>query len=180
MSATRTQLLDAATTVLLDQGAAHLSLAAVAAEAGVSKGGLLYHFPSKRALVEGLVDRMVADFDAALETGSGPGSTTRAYLQHSVSATGETAADPRRDAAILAALLVEPASLRPLRDRYAAWQERLTDDGVDPAVATLVRLVADGWWLAEILDLAPPDAATGAQLGAVIERILTDGTRDAP
>ena len=39
-------------------GAAALTLDAVAAEAGVSKGGVLYHFGSKRALIDGLLDAL--------------------------------------------------------------------------------------------------------------------------
>ena len=50
-------LLDAAETVVARQGFANLTLDAVAAEAGISKGGLLHHFPSKDRLVEGLVAR---------------------------------------------------------------------------------------------------------------------------
>ncbi|PTE20023.1 TetR/AcrR family transcriptional regulator, partial [Cereibacter changlensis JA139] len=43
--ATRRRLLDAADQLSRTVGPARLSLEAVAAEAGVSKGGLLYHFP---------------------------------------------------------------------------------------------------------------------------------------
>ncbi|MFG1685948.1 hypothetical protein ACGFNP_37690 [Nonomuraea sp. NPDC049269] len=31
------------------------------------------------------------------------------------------------------------AGLAPLRERFAAWQARLADDGIDPAAATAVR-----------------------------------------
>ena len=41
---TRKRLLDAAAAVVRRDGAGALTLDAVAAEAGVSKGGLLYHF----------------------------------------------------------------------------------------------------------------------------------------
>ncbi|MDO8275460.1 MAG: TetR/AcrR family transcriptional regulator, partial [Serpentinimonas sp.] len=47
MKDTRNALLEATNTVILRDGIAHLTLEAVAKEAGVSKGGLLYHFPSK-------------------------------------------------------------------------------------------------------------------------------------
>ena len=41
----------------LTSGAVHLTLDAVAERAGVSKGGLLYHFPSKESLLQAMVDR---------------------------------------------------------------------------------------------------------------------------
>ncbi len=43
----RSALLDAAERVVLRDGAGQLTMDAVAAEAGVSKGGVLYAFPSK-------------------------------------------------------------------------------------------------------------------------------------
>ncbi|MFD0884645.1 TetR/AcrR family transcriptional regulator, partial [Streptosporangium algeriense] len=60
------RLLDAAAEVLLTEGAGSLTLEAVARRAGVSKGGLFYHFPTKQALVAGMVERLVGAFDAAL------------------------------------------------------------------------------------------------------------------
>lgn len=58
-------ILDAADTVLLRKGARGLTIDAVAAEAGLSKGGVLHHFASKDALVAALVERKLA----ALRTG---------------------------------------------------------------------------------------------------------------
>ncbi len=46
-SAKRLLILDAASRVVLDKGASALTLESVAEQAGISKGGLLYHFPTK-------------------------------------------------------------------------------------------------------------------------------------
>ena len=46
----RRKILEAAAKLADDTGPGSLSLEAVAKEAGISKGGLLYHFPSKAAL----------------------------------------------------------------------------------------------------------------------------------
>ena len=54
----REKVLDAFETVLLAEGERGATLDATAREAGVSKGGLLYHFASKEALVAGLLERM--------------------------------------------------------------------------------------------------------------------------
>ena len=58
---------------------------AVAAAAGVTKGGLFHHFGSKQALIEGLfadlLARVDAEIDAAIEADPKPrGSFTRAYV----------------------------------------------------------------------------------------------------
>ena len=64
---TRNAILDAANRVLVEQGAERFTLESVAAEACVSKGGLLYHFASKNALITGMMERSMALVDAALE-----------------------------------------------------------------------------------------------------------------
>ena len=56
--AARAKLLDAFATILIEQGERAATIEAVATAAGVSKGGLLYHFGSKDALVEGLLERL--------------------------------------------------------------------------------------------------------------------------
>ena len=56
-AARRDQLLDAAERVVRRDGVARLTLDAVAAEAGTSKGGLLYHFASRDALITAMVGR---------------------------------------------------------------------------------------------------------------------------
>ena len=76
----RAQLLDAALAVIRRDGAQALTLDAVAAEAGVSKGGVLYHFATKRALIDGLVDRWLDDFEARLGR-PGPRGRLRARVR---------------------------------------------------------------------------------------------------
>lgn len=187
MSDTRARLLDAATDVLLRDGAQALTLEAVAKRARVSKGGLFYHFPTKQALIAGMVERFVAQFTAALDAaGSEPGAATRVYLtasippeasaagpaDHTTTGFGALALADRATAALFAAALVDPDMLVPLREVYATWQRRLENDGIDPAVATAVRLAVDGWWLARLADLAPPDAGLHERVYAVLTDLI--------
>src|SRR5687768_15624169 len=51
VSPARERILEAAERVVGDVGAARMTLEGVAQAAGVSKGGLLYHFPTKEALL---------------------------------------------------------------------------------------------------------------------------------
>ncbi len=177
MADTRTKLLDAAAQVLLEQGAQALTLDAVAKRAGVSKGGLLYHFASKHALTAALVDRTVQQFDRALaEAGDEPGAATRIYLSATVPAdhpggAGVPGAD-RVAAAVLAAALVDPEALQPLRTMFARWQQRLDNDGIDPAVATAVRLAADGWWFSQLFGLAPPEPGRHESVHTLLNQLV--------
>jgi AcrR family transcriptional regulator len=172
---TRARLLDAATDVLLHDGAQALTLDAVAKQAQVSKGGLLYHFPTKQALIAGMVDRLVGHFDTALaQAGDEPGAATRVYLTATVEQqpTAAGSAADRTTAALLAAAIVEPEALAPLREIYEAWQRRLENDGIDPAVATAVRLAVDGWWLSRLVNLAPPTRGLHERVYTVLTDLI--------
>jgi AcrR family transcriptional regulator len=74
------ELLDAALSLFVERGYAHTSVAQIARAAGVSKGAVYLYFPSKQALLEGLVKRAVRPVStaalAALHTK--PGSTRTA------------------------------------------------------------------------------------------------------
>ncbi|MAE95561.1 MAG: TetR family transcriptional regulator [Deltaproteobacteria bacterium] len=156
----RERVLDAAEQRLLDHGPAGLVLDAVAEQAGVSKGGLLYHFPSKDALVAGLTERMLSGFDevqevAAAAEPSPEGAWTRAYLRSTVTAKGEPADDSARlMAGLLACMGGDAARLDSVRERFREWHGRIEKkDGIDPVAAIIVRLAADGLWLSSLLGL---------------------------
>jgi AcrR family transcriptional regulator len=69
---TRERILFGAEEVVLRDGVAHLTLEAAANEAGISKGGILYHFGTRAALVAAMVERLSSRFDEDLEReGSG-------------------------------------------------------------------------------------------------------------
>ncbi|MFT5683795.1 MAG: AcrR family transcriptional regulator [Myxococcota bacterium] len=155
---TRRGLLDAAERLVDQHGAARLTLAGVAKEAGVSKGGLLYHFGTKDELIAAMLDRRFARFDdnraSKVASDANPtGREARAYLL----ATAEEK-DPEAAAGLLAAVANNLDLLRPLQERYAVWQQALSEDeGLSAEQATVVRLIADGLWLSELMGFAPPD-----------------------
>jgi AcrR family transcriptional regulator len=165
---TRDRLLDAAARLLL-RDPSKLTLDAVAQEAGVSKGGLLYHFSSKSQLLDAVVDRWEASFQADIDAAADgePGGWIRAYA----GVSARDLADPHTreiDSGILAVLALQPERLETVRARYEGWQERIVDDGIDPIDATIVRLAADGLWFSELLGLAPPAEGLREQ---VLERL---------
>jgi AcrR family transcriptional regulator len=160
----RVQLLDAAIAVIRRDGAAALTLDAVAAQAGVSKGGVLYHFASKRALIDGLLSRWLDDFEAQL--------TGEDLLTAYVRACDLSAADPDHSASefgLLAGMIEEPEVLEVARERYAEWMARMLADAGDPVDAWLVRLAADGLWYSDLLGIAAPQ---GADRRRLMERLV--------
>jgi AcrR family transcriptional regulator len=159
----RDRILDAAEQRLLGRGQAGLVLAEVAREAGCSKGGLLYHFPSKEALVDGITDRMLDNFDRiqrdlAAEDDAAVGTWSRAYLDSTVTSEGEPAdGSAQLMAGVMAQVGSNSEKLAALRERFRSWHERLCDDGLDEETAVIVRLAADGLWLSAMLGLPTPD-----------------------
>lgn len=172
---TRVRLLDAAEALILEAGPTALVLDEVARRAEVSKGGLLYHFASKRALVDGLLERLIERLQSeqeaqAAEEADEPGGWTRAYLDSTVAADGSPADE---SAHLLASLLVnfgeDRDALDPLRTAFGRWQDEIQKDAIDPVEATIVRLAADGLWMSQLLGLKPLPAKLGR---AVIGRLV--------
>jgi AcrR family transcriptional regulator len=64
---TQAKLLCAASGVIKVSGYEGLTLEAVAHHAGVSKGGLLYHYPSKESLVAALIASQIEIFEGRLQ-----------------------------------------------------------------------------------------------------------------
>ncbi len=152
-STTRHDLLQSAGKIILEQGSSSLTLDSVAQAAGVSKGGLLYHFPNKQALVEALCDHLLSDFDHDLEQriAADPNQDSGTWLRAFVRATFDPD-QPHLDnsMAILAALATDPGLLEPVRRRFQHWQDRL-ETTTDPTTSTIIRLAADGLWFADLL-----------------------------
>jgi len=151
-------IIGAANRIVRRDGVARLTIEAVAREAGLSKGGVLYHFPSKDALVQGMIGALLADFEQAVrDTAARDAAPTGRFLRAYVLASA-MGAPPLDDpaGALIAALATDPALLEPVRRRYAVWQAELEANGPPPALAMVVRLAADGLWFADLLGLAPP------------------------
>ncbi|MGW0181216.1 TetR/AcrR family transcriptional regulator [Nocardia sp. NPDC003345] len=82
---TRRAILDAAERLLHDRGS-KVSLADIAAAAGVTKGGLMHHFPSRPALILGVFEhgiaRMWEEVRVHIDLSENrPGKFTRGYVR---------------------------------------------------------------------------------------------------
>jgi AcrR family transcriptional regulator len=154
---TRRHVLDAASELVALEGAAKLTLDAVAERVGLSKGGILHHFATKDSLIAAMIESVVAQFELDLgrhmQGETGPGSFARAFLRACLDPDGALTRTLKVSAGILAAVAINSALLAPLRRRYDDWRGRLEDDGIDPAIAELVRTAADGLWLGNVLEL---------------------------
>ena len=168
----RERLLDSAEAVLAEHGSQGLTLAAVAAHAGVSKGGLLYHFSTKDALITALIDRLIAGFDEQIESFrlERPGWYTRAYVEATFAVLTARDADvARRRWAAACAAATDPELRKPFAEAQHRWLNEGLDEEPDPELSQLARLAADGLWEAAELD---PALLGPERLRALRERLL--------
>ena len=174
----RGALLDAAEAVVARQGVANLTFDAVAAEAGMSKGGLLHHFRSKDRLVEALVARAAESWRACWmgsyeRAPEGPGRMTRGLLNHCLSDTQTWTEQLRRSSsAVFAALAQNPSLIEPMRAVYVDLHRRIAEDGLPPGVGEAVVTAIDGLWLYWVLGLVPVDQDLMRRLRAAFEEML--------
>jgi len=156
---TREQILDAANAVVALKGVANLTLEEVAREAGLSKGGVLYHFPSKEALTAAMIERFIRRFDDAMTEVAARdpverGSYTRAYVRVSMGdIPGGTDLIDRVNGSLTAALANYPERLAPVREQGARSQKLVANDGLDPILASIIRFAIAGMWLGENFNL---------------------------
>ena len=184
----RDRLLDAAEAVVARQGVANLTFDAVAAEAGMSKGGLLHHFRSKDRLIEGMVTRAAENWRACWmgsyeRAPEGPGRMTRGVLHHCLSDTQTWTEQLRRSsAAVFAALAQNPSLIEPMRAVYVDLHRRIAEDGLPPGVGETVVTAIDGLWLYWVLGLVPVDQDLMHRLRAALEDMLARSkvTRSLP
>ncbi len=172
---THRALLDAANRIVQKYGVEHLTLELTAEEAGISKGGLLYHFPTKEALIKGMIqdylERFTAEFNAtAQEDGpSSAGRWTRAYLKTTYE---DNQRNPSMSSGLLAAVATNPALLSPMQQTFGEWVELLEKDGIDPTRAQIIRLAVDGLWMVELFGLAPPDPEMRQKVFQVLNAMI--------
>lgn len=141
--------MEAAGAIAASQGLEALTLEGVARRAGVSKGGLLHHFPSRRALVEGLCADLYARWDEEIARYMqadpvAEGRFTRAYVR-TVTAGSYSPFDIR----LVGALVMTMNTDEGLREQWALWLAGyLARDGEGTVARRMARAAADGLWLA--------------------------------
>ncbi len=170
---TRAHILAAAAELAKEKGAAHISIEAIAERAGLSKGGLLYHFPRKDALIQALVEQHMAEIDAVLadiEAKSGQ-RPTNAVARALVELTGDKICGHKGKLdGILMALAENPHFLDPMRAHEKRIIERIRRTAADRDLSLIALLVVEGIRSLHLFDM---DDLDDTECAAVLERLLT-------
>ena len=156
----RNRIIAAAEALALERGPGNISIEAVAARAGFSKGGVLYHFRTKADLLEALVschiDASRDLVEESLARRSGPNALAEALIDAHRRMTAEPKPAP---SGVLAAVAEHPDFLEPLRAHQKEVVARLRSESSDPDLATMSYLALEGLKALHLFgfDLLDPD-----------------------
>jgi AcrR family transcriptional regulator len=169
-ASTRETILESANALVRDEGVGNLTLDAVAAHAGVSKGGLLYHYPNKDSLIEGMIEHSLVLFEQEVDrradaSPDGNGRWLRAFVEVTIEARPEH----HPGSSILAAAATNPSLLAPVSTYFDRWHQRAISDHCHPIVASVVRLASDGLWFADMFTTTAP---AGRERQEILQHML--------
>lgn len=173
----RQQILDAALHLVRDVEGRAITLDAVAREVGLSKPGLMYHFPTKRALMLGIVEHVADCWEEAMLVKLGrprEQGTTRDRIR----AYAQVALDGHFDRADFA-VFTDAAYKDFLTEAWVSRMEPWFTIGDDVptrerGAVVAARLMADGYWVADATDLFRPTRGERRQLLALVEDLLAE------
>jgi AcrR family transcriptional regulator len=158
------ELLDAALTLFVEKGYAHTSVAEIARKAGVSKGALYLYFPSKQALLEGLVKRAVAPVAARVMQATGlTTGDMRVTLRAILTIVATALSDPKTFA--VPKIVIREAVVAP---EIAEMYRRAVFDAVLPAATALLRQAIDQGKIRPV----DPELTLRTIMGPVLMHIL--------
>lgn len=172
--AAREKILAAYCDIVGSDGERAATMDATASRAGVSKGGLLYHFKSKDALADGVIERLAeaAASDLAQMEAS-PEGPSRYFVRESME-TG-TELDAYFVVVMRLAAAQHPGAAEALADVHAAWWKLIRGEVGDDAAADAIMLLGDGMYHHASLPGAGAPGSTAAyfrsRLDAMLEQV---------
>jgi AcrR family transcriptional regulator len=152
---TKTRIMDAAEDVVTKLGASHLTFDALVKETGLSKGGILYHFPSKKELLRAMVKRMIDTFDQRREFIEGKIEQTGLVKAKTYTMASFDKDDRYQSSstALMAAAASDPELLEIVREQYHRNFAEIRAAHKDKGIAALIYMAVDGIWLLDSLQL---------------------------
>jgi AcrR family transcriptional regulator len=149
---TKEKLLETAMRILKEEGSEKLTLEYLAKKTGISKGGLLYHFPNKESIILEIIQRMVDHFEKRLQSSQTKSDQITTWsIDYFHSTMEDLAESDLQRSGIIAALASYPQLLEPLKKKYNQWDTEMKKDISNPILSSIIRYAADGIWFNEVL-----------------------------
>lgn len=169
VGSTRERVLQAAERVIIETGAARLTLEGVAQAASVSKGGLLYHFPSKESLLCALAQRYVENIDKCIGAAKN-GLTGSVSRNLKAIILGELGSHSKTTEAMMLAMAAnDVALLKVIRAHVADYTSEIKENSADFPRAAIISLAIDGLKMRESMRIS---AFTTTQREEIVQELL--------
>jgi AcrR family transcriptional regulator len=172
-TSSRERILDGALELI--RGGGTVSLASAARQVGLTKPGVMYHFPTKEALMLALVDRVMDGWDAQMARRL-PGPPEQVPAEERLRAYLDWCLSGEVDETDLV-MLTDQRLRATLKERWVARVEPWVDLPADlpperRSRLLAVRLLADGVWFADAAGVFAPDPQERARVRAVADELL--------
>lgn len=152
----REHILHTTAQMIMEHGVSRLSLAKVANQAGVSKGGLLHYFKTKDELFYQLNVLAIEEFNSEFErlikvNPDEKGKYIKAYAQATLndleSSNGSV------NSSFVASFTDSPEIMELWKGAYLEWQQKCKEDDLDWKDVATIRFVCDGLWFNNLLNI---------------------------
>jgi AcrR family transcriptional regulator len=172
-SSSRQHILDMAAQIASDQGASQLTIDAVAKLAGISKGGVMYHFGSKDELLSALVDRVTQMALTRMSENEALFGDRICPMLDALIDEGlrNDPAEQTLFSGLLGAVANNPTLAKPAANAYSAMYRRLESMEAMAPNALAVSLALDGLLFLRLLKLVDFDATNIERLRMVLKRL---------
>ncbi|QXT62663.1 TetR/AcrR family transcriptional regulator [Tessaracoccus palaemonis] len=172
----RVQILDAALRVVGRDGVTAVTYESVADEAGLTKGGIVYHFPSREALLASLQQHLADQWEVALVEAAGAPADrlTGAQRAAAYARVAATSAD-RAELLLVLEAATDPALAAPWARLMEVWAPPapsglpLTTQQTDRLIA---HLASDGLWVYDTITGTPLPPDVRAHLSSRIAELI--------
>lgn len=165
----RENILQAAQRVVQRDGVTALSYESVASEAGVTKGGVLYHFGSREELLYALHHYVAAQWDQQMQAAAGAPSEQLSPAQRFAGYTQASQSPDRAELLLQLEAADDPAANAIWEEVIYRWGPSMPQaDDAEAVRAFIAKLAADGLWFFEALSSQPLDPQARAELVAQI------------
>lgn len=156
------RLIEIATEIVGEAGVQALTLDAVAARAGITRGGLIYHFKTKDELLGALVERLIVQIESrnlkraskvAADQGQSAGGTRELLRAWATDTFAMKPAERQVISNLLSAATAFPQHLTPVQGLFARLYGEFAKDEAAAPKAMVVGAALDGFLLLELLGL---------------------------